>query len=582
MSPLSLALNVAAVAVAYLIGSIPFGFLTARLARGIDIRTVGSGNIGATNVGRVLGFRFFLLVFGLDLLKGLLPTLGFPDAVRALGGRGLPELRVLVALATILGHNFPAYLKLRGGKGVATSLGALLALDPVASGATLAAFVIFLIITRYVSLSSLLGGLVFVVVHFARTDRPWDRDGRAMSLATLALLLLLVVRHRTNIARIWAGAEPKVGMGRKGSTPPSGRIATGLLVAIVVAPLALGLVIQAVRRPALTVGPYRLVETTRVATGLQRAERVAFADGGRLLAVTCPRYNRVVLFGVAGKDGLRPVREISLEGRPVAVWPSPDRLYVLQRPAGDALHMEGGWWETFDFEGRRIGSKVRVGHYPDDLAVTADGRHALVLTSGHGEGDSHRPGPSLEVMSLGAGSEPARVVAGLGFDVPGDNPSRLVLDANGEQGAVTFEGTNRVAWVDLRVRDQPRLTSRSVLPEGPPRLMDSPAGPWVVPTPDRDALVAGGEGDSPRLVVQASPQGSGLEIISGRTHHFPLRGRMNLSAQRPTGLAFDRDRGLLAVANRSGGVHLIAIETQAEEGHPRGPLAASGRDTSRR
>ena len=91
VSPLSLTLNVAAVAVAYLIGSIPFGYLTARWVRGIDIRTVGSGNIGATNVGRVLGFRFFLLVFALDLLKGLLPTLCFPDAVRALGGRDSPS-----------------------------------------------------------------------------------------------------------------------------------------------------------------------------------------------------------------------------------------------------------------------------------------------------------------------------------------------------------------------------------------------------------------------------------------------------------------------------------------------------------
>ena len=97
-----------------------------------------------------------------------------------------------------------------------------------------------------------------------------------------------------------------------------------------------------------------------------------------------------------------------------------------------------------------------------------------------------------------------------------------------------------------------------------------------MPTPDRDALVADVGGDSPRLVIQASPQGSGLEIISGRTHHFPLRGRMNLSAQRPTGLAFDRDRGLLAVANRSGGVHLIAIEPRADEGRPRGDVAVSG------
>ena len=244
--------------------------------------------------------------------------------------------------------------------------------------------------------------------------------------------------------------------------------------------------------------------------------------------------------------------------------------------------MEEGWWETFDFKGRRIGSKVRVGFYPDDLALTADGRNALVLTSGHGEGDPHRPGPSLEVMSLGNGEEPPRVVARLAFDVPGDNPSRLVLDADGERGAVTFEGTNRVAWLDLKDREHPRLTSRSVLPEGPPRLLDTPGGPWVVPTPDRDALVADVGGDAPRLVIQASPQGAGLEIISGKTHHFPLRGRMNLSAQRPTGLAFDRDRGLLAVANRSGGVHLIAIEPRAEEDRPRGDLAVSGRSRDRR
>ena len=144
---------------------------------------------------------------------------------------------------------------------------------------------------------------------------------------------------------------------------------------------------------------------------------------------------------------------------------------------------------------------------------------------------------------------------------------------------MTFEGTNRVAWLDLEDREHPRLTSRSVLPEGPPRLLDSPGGPWVVPTPDRDALVADVGGDAPRLVIQASPQGAGLEIISGKTHLFPLRGRMNLSAQRPTGLAFDRDRGLLAVANRSGGVHLIAIEPRAEEDRPRGDVAVSGRES---
>src|SRR5262245_3425733 len=120
-------LSAAAIVLAYLIGAIPFGYLVAKLARGIDIRTVGSGNVGATNVGRVLGFRYFLLVMVLDLLKGLLPTIGFPEVVARLTGADVSGLAVLVALATILGHNYPIYLKLRGGKGVATSLGALLA-----------------------------------------------------------------------------------------------------------------------------------------------------------------------------------------------------------------------------------------------------------------------------------------------------------------------------------------------------------------------------------------------------------------------------------------------------------------------
>ena len=168
---------------AYLIGAIPFGYLigplgpggstSARSARGTSARPTSAGSsASATSCSSSPS----------TCSRGCCRRSGFPDAVRALGGRGLPELRVLVALATILGHNFPVYLA-SGGKGVATSLGALLALDPVASGAAVAAFVIFLLVTRYVSLSSLLGGLVFVVVHFARTDRPWDRDQRAMSLA---------------------------------------------------------------------------------------------------------------------------------------------------------------------------------------------------------------------------------------------------------------------------------------------------------------------------------------------------------------------------------------------------------------
>ena len=109
--------------VGYLVGSIPFGYLVYYWARGVDIRTVGSGNIGATNVGRQLGFRYFLLVFALDVLKGFVPTLGVPLGIKSMGIEPAADLPVFVALASILGHNFSGYLHFQGGKGVATSLG---------------------------------------------------------------------------------------------------------------------------------------------------------------------------------------------------------------------------------------------------------------------------------------------------------------------------------------------------------------------------------------------------------------------------------------------------------------------------
>ena len=145
--------------VSYLAGAIPFGLLIARQLKGIDIRSVGSGNIGATNVGRLLGFRFFLLVFALDLLKGLIPTLGLPLALRSLGVPVSADLPVLIGLAAILGHNFPVYLGFKGGKGVATSLGVLLALDPVACGVAAVGFFAVFLLCRYVSLSSIAGSL---------------------------------------------------------------------------------------------------------------------------------------------------------------------------------------------------------------------------------------------------------------------------------------------------------------------------------------------------------------------------------------------------------------------------------------
>ena len=154
----------------------------------------------------------------LDLLKGFLPTLLLPRLIEQLTGSPAPAtLPVFIALATILGHNFPVYLGFKGGKGVATSFGALLALDPVSSLSALATFVVVLLVTRYVSMSSILGAVAFAGVHFSRVERPWGRDELPMSVVTILLVVMLIVRHRTNLARIAKGTEAKVMLSRKRS-----------------------------------------------------------------------------------------------------------------------------------------------------------------------------------------------------------------------------------------------------------------------------------------------------------------------------------------------------------------------------
>lgn len=571
------------VPVAYLIGAIPFGYLTAKWLRGIDIRMVGSGNTGATNVGRVMGFRFFVLVFLLDAAKGLLPTLGFPLLVKTLTGEPAPpELAVFVAIATILGHNFPIYLNFKGGKGVATSLGAVFALDPFAGGAAFFGFLVFLLITRYVSLSSILGGLVFFLAHFMRVRLPWSREHLAMSLMTIALLALLFYRHRKNFARISAGTEPMVSL-RKKRKEPSGRVAVSwLLLLTVVAALGIGgtaLWRRASKRETLAVGSYRLTEVAREGTGHQRAERIAFADSGRLLAVTCPRYNRLVLYRVTDRDSLELLEDVALDGKPVAVCPSADRLYVLERPAGDSRHVEPGWWQAYDLQGKPSGEKVLVGFYPDDMALSADGKLAYVLSSGSAEGDSKKPAPALDVYGLGTGKGVARLT----FDGKGDDPARLTMSAAGRCAAVTLSGSNVAAAVDLFDPERPRLIGRSPLSDSehpyPSRAEDDSIVMPVASGREAVTLSIDGVGE---CVACTLPQDSGLEVsTTGRRliGRLPLRGGVfGMSKTRPIGLAFSPERGLIAVANRSGGVHLVAIRPEAvAAGQSRNSVAAAFR-----
>src|SRR5262249_17998351 len=147
-------------------------------------------------------------------------------------------------------------------------------------------------------------------------------------------------------------------------------------------------------------GPWSLKETDRLVTAQQRVDRIAFASQGDRLAGTCPRYNRLLIFQVDPASTLKPVAESQLEGRPVGVVALGSRFPVLQRPAGRAKHLEPGWWEVFDREGRRVGSRHRSGYYPDDMAASLDGHRLFVLYSGRSEGDQSKPLGALEVIDV--------------------------------------------------------------------------------------------------------------------------------------------------------------------------------------
>lgn len=208
---------------AYLLGAIPFGYLLGRLVRGIDIRQHGSGNIGATNVGRVLGWKWFPLVLLLDFAKGAVPVALLKWHLLPLppGSLGTPEeLAAAAGLAAILGHLFPIYLGFRGGKGVATAAGALLVLLPLPALVAFGVFIVVVLASRYVSLSSLAAAMALVVARFTETSTDaFGPDHWAGTSVAVLAAVLVVVRHRTNISRLLAGTEPKVGRSR--GSPPS-------------------------------------------------------------------------------------------------------------------------------------------------------------------------------------------------------------------------------------------------------------------------------------------------------------------------------------------------------------------------
>jgi acyl-phosphate glycerol 3-phosphate acyltransferase len=194
---------------AYLLGAIPFGYLVAR-ARGVDILRQGSGNIGATNVGRVLGRRFGILVFVLDFAKGAVPVwlAGLVPPPDDLWPHTLP---VVAGAAAFLGHLFPVYLGFRGGKGVATGCGVIAVLVPPLTACVLAAWALVLLLTRYVSLASLVAALLLFALRILLYPDPWGHEQIVVTLFCLVGCLLIFVRHHANIRRLLAGTEPRFG-----------------------------------------------------------------------------------------------------------------------------------------------------------------------------------------------------------------------------------------------------------------------------------------------------------------------------------------------------------------------------------
>ena len=220
MMPLAITVwlhSLSIVVAAYLLGSIPTGYLLMRIFRKQDIRSIGSGNIGATNVLRSGAKGLGAATFLLDVLKGALAVL-VGSKLAAIGFPPIPphNAAALAALCAVLGHMFPVWLGLRGGKGVATAFGVFVVLVPYAALGSMAVFVVIFALGRYVSLASILGAAAFPL--FAWLAAPWTHNYLILAIIGIVAGLILV-KHQQNIARLLAGTEYRFGFGNK--KPPA-------------------------------------------------------------------------------------------------------------------------------------------------------------------------------------------------------------------------------------------------------------------------------------------------------------------------------------------------------------------------
>lgn len=207
--------------IAYLLGSIPFGYLVVRIARGQDVRASGSGNIGATNVARAGGKKLGILTLFLDALKGYIAVViaGYlaTNSLLNADAEKRPVILASMSLAVLfamIGHIFPVWLRFRGGKGVATGLGCFIALAPKAVLVVLVIFAALVGAFHYISLASIIASAAFPFVAFLL----YRRDASpAMLTATIAASLLIILKHRSNIERLVSGTENRFSLSGKKS-----------------------------------------------------------------------------------------------------------------------------------------------------------------------------------------------------------------------------------------------------------------------------------------------------------------------------------------------------------------------------
>jgi len=194
----------------YLLGSIPFGYLAGRIA-GIDIRTVGSGNVGATNVVRTLGKTYGYPVFALDFAKGFAAvkiSMLIAAAAAPPPGWNSPEIfGIIAAVSSVLGHSYPVWLRFKGGKGVATSAGAIFALTPIGGLIALGIWIVIFWLTRYVSVASVTAALVLPLVILVISWR--NQSAKAIFYFSVCAAAVVIWRHRSNLSRLMHGTEPR-------------------------------------------------------------------------------------------------------------------------------------------------------------------------------------------------------------------------------------------------------------------------------------------------------------------------------------------------------------------------------------